>query len=199
MAMLASMMSWESDKAQKELEQLYNVLRSLVPWIPDRKDDDNTNRQQLQSQQQRGRLKTTLQASACVDGVKVWRSRLLGSASVVQFGGLLSAVSSLSLSPQVRSCMLFLRYALQLTCLHGYTALAAPLRAAHLLQRSCLFSQHKPQWLSPHCAFCLHPCCCSEQGPGCCDFNKFERVANVLTSFPYAAIGVHSIRQVWCC
>jgi hypothetical protein len=133
MAMLASMMSWESDKAQKELEQLYNVLRSLVPWVPDRKDDDNTNRQQLQSQQQRGRLKTTLQAAACVDGVKVWRTRLLGSASVVQFGGLLSAVSSLSLSPQVRSCMLVLRYALKKLYMYRSIALAASLKAAHKL------------------------------------------------------------------
>lgn len=39
----------------------------------------------------------------------------------------------------------------------------------------------------------------SPQGPGCCDFNKFERVANVLTSFPYAAIGVHSLRCVCTC
>jgi hypothetical protein len=94
-------MSWESDVAQKELEQLYNVLRSLrLPWVPDKRDADNT--QHLQSpQQQRGRLKQTLKAAACVDGVNVWRNRLLGSASVVQFGGLLSAVSSLSLSPQV--------------------------------------------------------------------------------------------------
>lgn len=104
MAMLANLMSWESkDKAQQELEQLYNLLRSLrFPWVPDRQDEDS-GKQQLQSQQQRGRLKQTLRAAACVDGVNVWRTRLLGTASVVQFGGLLSAVSSLSLSPQVCS------------------------------------------------------------------------------------------------
>jgi hypothetical protein len=96
------MMSWESkEKAQQELEQLYNLLRSLrFPWVPDKSDEDRS-KQQLQTQQQRGRWKQTLRAAACVDGVSVWRTRLLGTASVVQFGGLLSAVSSLSLSPQV--------------------------------------------------------------------------------------------------
>lgn len=105
MAMLANMMSWESDKAQQELEQLYNMLRSWLPWVPDKSSTDDNKQQLVSQKQQRGRLKQTLQAAACVDGVKVWRTRLLGSASLVQFGGLLSAVSSLSLSPQVRSCM----------------------------------------------------------------------------------------------
>lgn len=105
MAMLASLMSWESEKAREELEQLYNVLRSLrLPWVPD-KSNDSSNTQQLQSKQRRKRLTSALQAAACADGLKVWKTRLLGSASVVQFGGLLSAVSSLSLSPQVRGCM----------------------------------------------------------------------------------------------
>jgi hypothetical protein len=34
----------------------------------------------------------------------------------------------------------------------------------------------------------------SPQGPGCCDHNGRERVANLLTSLPYAAIGIHGIR-----
>jgi hypothetical protein len=32
------------------------------------------------------------------------------------------------------------------------------------------------------------------QGPGCADHNTFERVANVLTSIPYVAVGIHSYR-----
>jgi len=104
MAMLASLMSWESEKAREELEQLYNVLRSLrLPWVPDTSNDNSNT--QAGSKQRRKRLTSALQAAACADGLKVWKTRLLGSASVVQFGGLLSAVSSLSLSPQVRSCM----------------------------------------------------------------------------------------------
>lgn len=103
--MLANLMAFESDAAQKELEQLYNLLRSWIPWIPGGDAATEEGKQQLvQSQQQgSGRLKQTLQAAACVDGVKVWRTRVLGNASLVQFGGLLSAVSSLSLSPQVRA------------------------------------------------------------------------------------------------
>lgn len=34
----------------------------------------------------------------------------------------------------------------------------------------------------------------SPQGPGCCDHNGRERAANLLTSLPYAWIGVHGLR-----
>lgn len=34
----------------------------------------------------------------------------------------------------------------------------------------------------------------SPKGPGCCDHNNFERVANVLTSIPYVMVGVHTYR-----
>lgn len=104
MDMLANLMAFESDAAQKELEQLYNLLCSWIPWIPGDKAKEEGKQQLVASQQQgSGRLKQTLQAAACVDGVKLWRTRVLGSASLVQFGGLLSAASSLSLSPQVRA------------------------------------------------------------------------------------------------
>jgi hypothetical protein len=103
MAMLANLLAWESDAAQKELEQLYNLLRSWVPWLDKAEEKDKQQLVASQQQQGSGRLKKGLQAAACVDGVKVWRTRVLGSASLVQFGGLLSAVSSLSLSPQVRA------------------------------------------------------------------------------------------------
>jgi hypothetical protein len=33
------------------------------------------------------------------------------------------------------------------------------------------------------------------QGPGCCDHNGFERFANVLTSVPYVAVGIHAYRN----
>lgn len=34
----------------------------------------------------------------------------------------------------------------------------------------------------------------SPRGPGCCDHNGRERVANLITSLPYAWIGIHGIR-----
>lgn len=34
----------------------------------------------------------------------------------------------------------------------------------------------------------------SPQGPGCCDHNGVERAANLLTSLPFAWIGLHGMR-----
>ncbi|KAF8057250.1 hypothetical protein HT031_006058 [Scenedesmus sp. PABB004] len=120
-----------SEWARQEVEQLWALLRSLpLPWLGAERGDGEPEKRHAQQQQQQ-RLSTAMQAAAVVDGVGVWRTRLLGTASVLQFGGLASAAVS-ALSPQ---------------------------------------------------------------GPGCCDFNGRERVANVLTSLPYAAIGIHGVRR----
>jgi hypothetical protein len=106
---LSSLLSWESASvAQQELEQLYSLLINLrVPWLSSalssRKDAAAEERSNgCKRTNSSKRLKDTLKAAACVDGVSVWRSRLLGTASVVQLGGLVSALSCLSLSPEVR-------------------------------------------------------------------------------------------------
>jgi len=34
------------------------------------------------------------------------------------------------------------------------------------------------------------------QGHGVCDYNRFERAMNIISSIPYTMIGLHTLRRV---
>ncbi|WIA21866.1 hypothetical protein OEZ85_004242 [Tetradesmus obliquus] len=132
--MLASLLLEGSQQAQKEIDSLVGALRAGLPWFwsePNKRSKEDHHHHRHDSPQRQQSLRAALVSSGVVDGVGIWKTRLLSSVSVIQFGGVATAALS----------------------------------------------------------------CMSPQGPGCCDFNKGERVANVLTSLPYAAIGLHSIRR----
>jgi len=102
MALPASL--WEgSDRARAELESLFTALRPYIPFLQRHTQPQPRLHHLSVSQQakakQRG-IRALLEASTVVDGVSLWRARLLSSVSVIQFGGVAAAAVS-ALSPQV--------------------------------------------------------------------------------------------------
>lgn len=90
---------WEGGQAARaEVEQILNALRRWLPFLPERDDVDEGLVDTRPKAKQR--LKAAFQAASVVDGVNVWRTRLLSSVSVIQFGGVATAAIS-CLSPQV--------------------------------------------------------------------------------------------------
>lgn len=97
--LIASAM-WEgSDRTQKEVQDLLNSLRKWLPFLPQRQEREEGLVDTHPKARQRS-LRAALQAASVVDGVNVWRTRLLSSVSVIQFGGVATAALS-CLSPQV--------------------------------------------------------------------------------------------------
>ena len=107
--MIATAM-WEGgDRAQKEIRELINSLRRWLPFLSDRQDReegsvDNSHPRAKQ------RMMAAIQAASVVDGVNVWRTRLLSSVSVIQFGGVATAAIS-CLSSQVSSTVVHIPFA----------------------------------------------------------------------------------------
>lgn len=248
--MLASLLLEGSQQAQKEIDSLVGALRAGLPWFwsePNKRSKEDHHHHRHDSPQRQQSLRAALVSSGVVDGVGIWKTRLLSSVSVIQFGGVAAAALS-CMSPQV--CMqllgqvhcccrhsrdrsfysqeqLHVKIACHVVCqpctrlgffiaklsawcmpvalriqLHATTAAALIsqfCRSANAMSSSWS-SAAAHAWCANYSAasFLLflslrQPSSCL-QGPGCCDFNKGERVANVLTSLPYAAIGLHSIR-----
>lgn len=98
-ARMFSAYMWEGGQAARaEVEQLLNALRRWLPFLPERRDVDEGFVETHPKARQR--LKAVFEAASVVDGINVWRTRLLGSVSVIQFGGVATAAVS-CLSPQV--------------------------------------------------------------------------------------------------
>jgi len=83
-----------------EIQQLVNTVRRygnpLAWWW--RGDTQLQEEQQKPGQKP---MRQAIEAAATVEGINLWRDRILTSASLIQFGGVAAAVGNL-LSPQVQ-------------------------------------------------------------------------------------------------
>jgi hypothetical protein len=99
--MLASLLLEGSQQAQKEIDSLVNALRAGIPWIwsePNKRSREDHHHRHNSPQRQKS-FRAAL-VSSSVDGVGIWKARLLSSVSVIQFGGVATAAIS-CMSPQV--------------------------------------------------------------------------------------------------
>lgn len=103
--MLASLLLEGSQQAQKEIDSLVGALRAGLPWFwsePNKRSKEDHHHHRHDSPQRQQSLRAALVSSGVVDGVGIWKTRLLSSVSVIQFGGVAAAALS-CMSPQV--CM----------------------------------------------------------------------------------------------
>jgi hypothetical protein len=103
--MLASLLLEGSQQAQKEIDSLVSALRTGIPWLwsdPNKRSKENHHHHRHDSPQRQQSLRAALVSSSVVDGVGIWKARLLSSVSVIQFGGVATAAIN-CMSPQV--CM----------------------------------------------------------------------------------------------
>lgn len=130
--MLPSLLLEGSQRAREEVDSLVSLIYSLrLPWMPARPDFPKRNqRDEHEQQTKQQRVKAALISSGVVDGVSIWRARLLSSVSIIQFGGVATAAIN-CMSPQVG----------YVTRVHSYRNSTAPQHPAlHTLQmnRFCL-------------------------------------------------------------